>query len=571
MYILRNILLTTCLLLIGLITNGQEYHLEIRDSSTSGYIDELTSELEGSYKDSATIHMKLRESLSDMRRRGFLAASYDSIRVREDTLTAWLHVGRQYRWGQFSLNAPDSSLFRELTIFREMKNNAVINLQELNALEEKIVTYLENRGYPFASVRIDRLEHAGSDTLNASLSIEPGKRYVIDSIMIQGNDPVSEKYLYPYLGLYPGMVYNESRLKQIPNRIENLAFLRQIRDFELEFSEGHRVNVFLYLERAENNQVDGVVGFLPGGDGKIRFTGQFDLSLSNLFRRGEHLAVNWNSLEKQSQEFNLQMDFPYLLLQSVGINASFDLYKKDTSFLSRTFRAGLAFYINSQSRLEVFGDFEGSSLISEAPEVKERYEPFQMRLYGVRYAFNNLDYRLNPSRGLELDLFGSLGRRRGGEDDESRTSAETGLDITWYQPLFRSWVVKASGHGRFKYMWSEGNKGFRENELYRFGGFESLRGFDDHAFLAPVYSVVSLELRYLLSRDSNLYAFWDGGWYHRDIVSGIKEDFPFGFGVGAHIDTGGGIMYISYALGQQSGNPIELGSAKIHLGYVSKF
>ena len=571
MYILRNILLTTCLLLIGLITNGQEYHLELRDSSTSGYIDELTSELEGSYKDSATIHMKLRESLSDMRRRGFLAASYDSIRVREDTLTAWLHVGRQYRWGQFSLNAPDSSLFRELTIFREMKNNAVINLQELNALEEKIVTYLENRGYPFASVRIDRLEHAGSDTLNASLSIEPGKRYVIDSIMIQGNDPVSEKYLYPYLGLYPGMVYNESRLKQIPNRIENLAFLRQIRDFELEFSEGHRVNVFLYLERAENNQVDGVVGFLPGGDGKIRFTGQFDLSLSNLFRRGEHLAVNWNSLEKQSQEFNLQMDFPYLLLQSVGINASFDLYKKDTSFLSRTFRAGLAFYINSQSRLEVFGDFEGSSLISEAPEVKERYEPFQMRLYGVRYAFNNLDYRLNPSRGLELDLFGSLGRRRGGEDDESRTSAETGLDITWYQPLFRSWVVKASGHGRFKYMWSEGNKGFRENELYRFGGFESLRGFDDHGFLAPVYSVVSLELRYLLSRDSNLYAFWDGGWYHRDIVSGIKEDFPFGFGVGAHIDTGGGIMYISYALGQQSGNPIELGSAKIHLGYVSKF
>lgn len=571
MYILRNILLTTCLLLIGLITNGQEYHLEIRDSSTSGYIDELTSELEGSYKDSSTIHMKLRESLSDMRRRGFLAASYDSIRVREDTLTAWLHVGRQYRWGQFSLNAPDSSLFREPTIFREMKNNAVINLQELNALEEKIVTYLENRGYPFASVRIERLEHAGADTLNASLNIEPGKRYVIDSIMIQGNNPVSEKYLYPYLGLYPGMVYNESRLKQIPNRIENLAFLRQIRDFELEFSEGHRVNVFLYLERAENNQVDGVVGFLPGGDGKIRFTGQFDLSLSNLFRRGEHLAVNWNSLEKQSQEFNLQMDFPYLLLQSVGINASLDLYKKDTSFLSRTFRAGLSFYINSQSRLEVFGDFEGSSLISEAPEVKERYEPFQMRLYGVRYAFNNLDYRLNPSRGLELDLFGSLGRRRGGEDDESRTSAETGLDIVWYQPLFRSWVVKASGHGRFKYMWSEGNKGFRENELYRFGGFESLRGFDDHAFLAPVYSVVSLELRYLLSRNSNLYAFWDGGWYHRDIVSGIKEDFPFGFGVGAHIDTGGGIMYISYALGQQAENPIELGSAKIHLGYVNKF
>ncbi len=571
MYILRNILPAACFLLIGLITEGQEYHLDIRNSGSFGYIDELTRELEGPYKDSVTIHLKLRQSLSDMRRRGFLAASYDSIRVREDTLTAWLHVGRQYRWGQFSLNATDSSLLQKISFSGEISSQEVINLHELNALEERIVSHLENRGYPFASVRIKGLKHTGSDTLNASLTIDPGKRYVIDSVLIKGNHPVSEKYLYPYLRLYPGMVYNESRLKQIPDKIGNIAFIRQIRDFELEFSEGNKVNVFLYLERAESNQVDGVVGFLPGGDGKIRFTGQFDLSLSNLFRRGEHLAVNWNSLEKQSQEFNLQMDFPYLLLQSVGINASFDLFKKDTSFLSRTFRAGLSFYINPQSRLEVFGDFEGSSLISESPTVRERYEPFQVRLYGVRYAFTNLDYRLNPSRGLDLDLFGSLGKRRGGEDDVSRTGAETGLGISWYQPLFRSWVIKASGKGRFKYIWTEDNKKFRENELYRFGGFGSLRGFDDHAFLAPVYSVVTMELRYLLAKNSNLYAFWDGGWYQRNMASGIKEDYPFGFGLGAHIDTGGGIMYISYALGSQAGNPINFGSAKIHLGYVSKF
>jgi len=137
--------------------------------------------------------------------------------------------------------------------------------------------------------------------------------------------------------------------------------------------------------------------------------------------------------------------------------------------------------------------------------------------------------------------------------------------------LFRSWVIKASAYGRYKHIWSDGQISFKENELYRFGGFRSLRGFDDNAFLASAYSVITLELRYLLSRNSNLYAFWDGGWYEGNSSSGSKEAFPFGFGVGAHIDTGGGILYISYALGKQAGNPIELGSSKIHLGFVSKF
>ncbi|MBS3772394.1 MAG: BamA/TamA family outer membrane protein [Bacteroidales bacterium] len=550
---------------------GQEYHLDIRESDTTDYIMNLTGSLEGDYKDTATIRRKLRQSLTDMRKAGFLAASYDRMRIKTDTVRMWLHVGQKYHWGKFSITTPDSSLLQTIPSFQKIREQEVINLNELNALEKRVVTQLENQGYPFASVKISQLENAGSDTLNASLVIDPGKRYVIDSILIKGNDRVSEKYLYPYLELFPGMVYNENKLQKIPDKIENLAFLRQIRDFELEFSEGQRVNVFLYLEKAASNQAEGVVGFLPKGDGKIHFTGAFDLSLSNLFRRGGHIDMNWNSLEEQSQELKLNMNHPYLILQSVGINADFELFKKDTSFLSRTFRAGLSFDINSRSWLEVFGHFEKSSLLSESGVVTNKYEPFQTRLYGISYNFNNLDYRLNPSRGMYLDVSGSVGKRKRGKDRKRYTGAEAGLDISWYQPFFRSWVIKTSGHGRYKHFWSEDKKDFRENELYRFGGFNSLRGFDDNAFLAPAYSVITLELRYMLARNSNIYTFWDGGWYYNNIPSAVRQDFLFGFGLGAHIDTGGGIMYISYAMGKQHGNPIDIGSSKIHLGYVNRF
>ena len=550
---------------------GQEYYLDIRKTDTTGSRMNLIGELGGNYEDTAAIRLKLRQSLADIRSVGFLAASYDSVRVEEDTVTAWLYAGAQYHWGRFSLTASDSSLLTDIPFSGEIRKHKVIDLHELNALEERIVTYLENRGYPFASIEVGQLGNTRSDTLHATLFVNPGNRYIIDSIYIKGNDPVSEKYLYPYLGLYPGMVYDESKLQQISVNIENLAFLRQLRDFELEFSENRRVNVFLYLERARSNQVDGVVGFLPKGDGDIRFTGQLDLSLSNLFGRGEQLGVNWNSLEERSQELNLHFDYPYLFLQSVGVNADFELFKKDTGFLSRTLRTGMSFYVDSRSRLEVFGDFESSSLISSSADVRERYEPFQMRLYGVNYVFNNLDYRLNPSRGTDLEIFGSLGKRRRGEEKNGQTSTEAGVDISCYQPLFGTWVFKAAARGRYKYTWKEKDDAFRENELYRFGGFRSLRGFDDNAFMASAYSLVTLELRYLLSRNSNIYAFWDGGWYQGSIAQDSNASFPFGFGLGAHIDTGGGIMYIGYALGTQAGNPVDIGSAKIHLGYVSKF
>jgi outer membrane protein assembly factor BamA len=569
--ILKNTAILAILLLLCFPANGQEYHLDICHRDTNRYVRKLKNDLQGAYSDSSQVILKLRNTIGGMRKSGYLAASFDSLLWEGDTLRALLHTGEKYRWGRFSLHWPNSVLFRKTPFTVQIRENQVVDLNELNAWQEEIITYLEDRGYPFAAVSLTDLENTGSDTLNAMLSVDPGRQYFIDSVLVKGENPVSEKFLYPYLEIFPGMVYNESKLQAISDKIDNNTFLREIRDFELEFSKDNRVDLFLYLERAESNRADGVVGFLPEGDGRFRFTGSFDLRLNNIFKRGEHIALNWKSLEEQTQELNLNFDYPYLLFNSLGVSTGFELYKKDTSFLSRKIHAGMPFFVGNQTKLEIFGDFENSGVISESVEASGRYEDFSLRLYGLSYSFSSLDYPVNPSRGMKLGLFGSVGQRKG-ENDNNNTSAEIGADFSFYQPFFRNWVFNFSGRGRYKHMWTEeGAAHFRENELYRFGGVQSLRGFNDNVFLASAYSVITLELRYLLAKNSNVYAFWDGGWYHKEAVKGGAEDFPFGFGIGAHVDTGGGILYISYALGKQFDNPIEPGSAKIHLGYVSTF
>jgi hemolysin activation/secretion protein len=112
---------------------------------------------------------------------------------------------------------------------------------------------------------------------------------------------------------------------------------------------------------------------------------------------------------------------------------------------------------------------------------------------------------------------------------------------------------------------------FFENELYRFGGANTLRGFDENIFYASIYSIQNAEIRYLFERNSAFYLFWNGAYYYKIVTQQITEDFPWGFGVGMDFQTKAGIFSLSYALGKQFDNPIGIRTAKIHFGYISRF
>ncbi|MBS3807008.1 MAG: BamA/TamA family outer membrane protein [Bacteroidales bacterium] len=550
---------------------SQQVELEVVSGDTSEFFSLWEEEVEGSYRDSATAYRQLRQALSNLQRQGYLAASFDSLNYHGDRIRAFLHPGDPYRWGRFEVVLPDHKLASSIPAPEGLGAHQVINLEEFNLYRERIITFLENRGYPFASVNMVRRNEAGGDTLNAFLHVETGKKYIIDSIYIKGDDPVNRKYLYPYLGVRPGMVYDESSIREVPVKIENLSFLRQIRDLELEFSQGNRVNVFLYLDRARSNRAEGAVGFLPGESGKVRFTGHVNLDLWNIFRRGEQLGMQWRNPEPKTQELNLNVDVSYLLFQLMGFHGTFEWYRKDTSYMNRSARLGVPFHVKSHSRIEVFGDFEASSVLSGGG-LSSLYEDYSSSLWGLRYLYNRLDYPLNPARGMRWDVFLSAGKRKTKGAENSQTSAEAGLDASLYYPLYGSWILHLANQSRYRQVWEEGKTvGIRENGLYRFGGFGSLRGFDDNALQASAYSFFTLEVKYILSRNSNVYAFFDGAWYKKDTPQGQMTDVPYGFGLGGHLDSGMGIFYISYALGRQFGNPIDVGSGRIHLGYVSKF
>ena len=112
-----------------------------------------------------------------------------------------------------------------------------------------------------------------------------------------------------------------------------------------------------------------------------------------------------------------------------------------------------------------------------------------------------------------------------------------------------------------------------QNELFRIGGFKTLRGFDEESIRATAYSILTLEYRYLLEQNSYLYLFTDGAYYENTSISftGVRNDTPVSFGGGISFETKAGIFSIGYAIGKQLDNPIYFKSGKIQFGIASYF
>jgi hemolysin activation/secretion protein len=110
-----------------------------------------------------------------------------------------------------------------------------------------------------------------------------------------------------------------------------------------------------------------------------------------------------------------------------------------------------------------------------------------------------------------------------------------------------------------------------ENELFRLGGIRNMRGMDENSVTASSFFLGSLEFRYLFEEQSNLFLFFDGGYYQKNIPAALTEDTPIGFGVGMNLQTRAGIFTISYAMGRQFDNPLNIGNAKVHIGYIQRF
>ncbi len=552
---------------------------------------------QNTFQDEVTLQQTLKQLLSKLQSKTYIEASIDSLDIDKNNYRAFLYIGNQYEWTSLTNSNVESAFLEQIGFRERLYQNKPFYYQEVRQIQEKLLTYAENNGYPFASVKLDSVR-VNDGQVSAQLSMEKHRLITIEDIKIEGDVKITKTYMANYLGIPIGSLYNQKKILEIKNRLRNLPFLSQTRNAIVTF-RGDAATINLYLTKRRASKFDVLLGFLPRNttqnpetSRKILLTATVDANAKNMLGLGETMLLKYQQLRPETQELNIELAYPYIFNLPFGIDGKLNLYKRDSSYLDLEYDIGIQYLFQGGNYLKAFWNRISTSLLSvdEARIVQFERLPENLDVsyanFGLEYSFQNLDYLFNPRKGWTTKIRGGAGFKTIKKNnsilelsspqnpDFDFESLYDTLELKTFQYKIKGNVERyfpLSKRGVIKTAINSGviisKNPIYINEHFRIGGNRLLRGFDEESIFSSLYVIGTLEYRFIIGTNSYLYLFGDYGYIENINVS----DSPLGIGAGMTFETKVGVFGISYALGKQLENSFDFRSSKIHFGYVSYF
>ncbi len=520
--------------------------------------------------------------LLEYQKQGYLLADYDSVSVDSNVYTYYFNKHLLFHWLRLRKGNLEKKLYDEFFQSKKFAHTPIKHA-EIQQLFEKIITYYENNGYPFASVKLDSI-HIDSNGISAALNIQTFQKIKIDSILLKGNLKINKKFLYKYIDLQPNDSYNEKKLKQMESKLKKLPFVQLRQPPIIRITDKYN-KVYLFADKKNISQLDGIVGLQPDANGKTILTGNLKIKLIHtLFHSGEQLDLDWQRVQALTQNFKFFFSIPYLLGTSLGTQYQLILFKKDTTFLDVQNRFGISYYFSGINHLDFFYKQHNSNLIStyglSGITTLPDYADVRTRYYGCGIHLNLLNNSINPTKGLLLQNDLSIGNKDIQKNPKINELAYKNLllhsiqyqlegSTEYYLPKIfsRYGTLKLSA----KYGYIASNSIVFKNELFRIGGLKSIRGFNEQSIFADKYIIPSLEYRFIYGENAYLMIFTDAAYYTANYNFQRSENKLYAFGTGIQFETKAGFFNLVYAIGNSFGQSPDFRTGKIHAGLISIF
>lgn len=523
------------------------------------------------FKDSTTINEYLIDIQSLSYKKGYVLFSINKNWTDSTQLTIEGNLGPKFNSITLTLKDPQQLNFlkKHMRINEKFLLNLPISPSVFdNEIKRMLKSYNDN-GYPFASIQINQVEIT-EQKIRGTLQINPGQRVRWNKIHVKGDSSVAKSYVLSLIDFKEGDLFSLEKLSRSRNQIELNPFLSETIPAEWIFTNDG-AELFLYLEANPVSSVNGIIGLQQNPSGKLTLTGDANVKLINALKRGESIHFRWQSIREGTQALKADLIFPYLFKTSFGIDGQFQLYKRDTSFLDIKFKSGIRYNFDQNQALKLSYIRNNLELLSGATLNTEftNLSAVVFDGYSLEYDLIRLDYLPNPSKGytINAEVIGGV-RKFKPSDSTYFTTASTysmhsKFDI--YIPLFKRNVLHFSNISS-----TLNSQNIYQNELFRFGGQQVQRGFNQDEIFASFFTTTTIEYRFLIDKNSHVLAFYDQSWYENNSGQ-YFNDHPFGFGIGFTFGTKIGMFNMTYALGKQFDNPILLSNGKIHFGYIAYF
>lgn len=588
-------------------TDSIFYHIDCRDCNKT--VLALLDKSQKFYRENELEKIQ-QNVLNPLYEAGFLMANIEvPYDCKIDTCSLVLNPGPLFSWTKLENANIPKQLLRSLGYSDVLLKDKTFNAKELNKIRSRVLKNCENNAYPFAQIFFDSISADSTGIISAKVFLDYGPEILMDSLQIIGKTvngieqkvKISRKLLANYLDLKKADPYSEEQILKINKKLRELPYLNVYKTPQILFS-GNKAYPLLFLESRRASRFDVLFGLLPNstalpGQRRYNFTGNVNIDLLNSFGRGERLMAQWQQFQVGRSELKLGFSIPYLFNTPIGTDFKFELYRRDSSYVDIISDLGLSYLFDGNNYLRFFWKNSTTNVQSfnTATIINSRKLPaildIRNNALGAEYYFQRLNYRFNPLSGFELRLEGSLGYKFVKKNnsilnlsDPSNPTFDfatlydsisvSGLQYSAqlsYAHFFKIWKqLTLMGRYRTAAVYNSKNQLYT-NELFRTGGQQIMRGFDEQSIFSSWYQVLTTEIRYLLGTNSYAYVFSDLGYSENRSLDSEPSKWRYGFGVGLALETKVGIFGLSYALGSSFDQALIFRNGKIHFGYLNLF
>lgn len=193
--------------------------------------------------------------------------------------------------------------------------------------EGRITDALNNLGYAYAESEIQARVDSTQKRAQVEIISNPGPRTRFDSILVEGENKLHEKYIIRETGIEKGTFYNEDVLRQAQREVFNHNLLRFALISIPEQPKDTSLNVLIRVRERPARAVEVLFGIgnltrIQGWEDFYKlFRGQAGWIHRNMRGRGERLSITAHASAIE-QRLSSQYEFPYLFNTKSSISLS---------------------------------------------------------------------------------------------------------------------------------------------------------------------------------------------------------------------------------------------------------
>ena len=476
--------------------------------------------------------------------------------------------------------ASDSINFDDFILSLNYLEGEIFNRYEIETSISSLLTDFENRGFPFAAVKIQSV-HFYDDSVSKDhyadiyLALDEGRQSRIDKIEVSGNTSTKDYVITRELRIDSGEEYSQQKIENLPRRLNKLRYFDPVPVPQFYIDSQNNGVLLINVKERNTNNFDGVIGYVPAAkDNESGYvTGLVNVTLRNIFGTGRAAAVRWQKLTRESQELELKYLEPWLFGYPFNLNAELFQRIQDTTYVQRRLGGALEFLATEDISASAFVSTEEIIPTERQVPVFTVYNSSSLTT-GLGLKIDLRDDPIAPTGGFLFETVYSFSRKKingpaeyitpGLETDPNLQRITVGFGA-FYEIFFRN-VVAINVNGK-----ELRGPFFEQSDLWRFGGTRTVRGYREEQFLASRIAWSNLEYRLMLTQRSYAFLFFDVGYYflEADPNRGIaqNEDYIFGYGLGITVETAIGLLGVSFALAEGD----SFSEGKIHFGIINEF